>query len=60
MDFDTLGIVVLLAALLTLALKAGRLAIWCIKTVVSPLAGDRNTKRRQRAYDGALAEPSEN
>jgi hypothetical protein len=43
MDLGTLGIVVMLAVLLTLLLKAGRLAIWFIKTVVCSGAGDRNT-----------------
>jgi hypothetical protein len=61
-DLGTLGIVVVLAVFFTLTLKAGRLAIWCIKTVVGSRVGHRNTKmlRRQCEYDSALAEPSEN
>ena len=42
-DLGTLGIVAVLAVLLTLALTAGRLAIWCIKTLVGSRAGNRYT-----------------
>ena len=43
-DLATIAIVIVLAVPFTLALKAVRLAIWCIKAVVGHCADSRATK----------------